>query len=246
VALEIRREAAPVRAAPFHARQPINGRNGPAGTPPGGTRLLLFHIRFSCSFRVSSWLHVGVSFFPNFQLTRLGNSVSFFDDPTGRFQVKRIRSNRVAERLRRLRERFGEDVREHQVDHDHDNITSTKRDLISVRTFYLGEIWWAERYALGNQRSHREGGSHIPALVTRREAQASAPIEMAPSAQRAPADIDELCFCTRELPEGLREETWFLLPYRRPVARHAIGAPMGSISAAEKQWLAQMILKFER
>ena len=78
-------------------------------------------------------------------------------------------SQRVAERLRRLRLRFGDKVRERQVDHDHEHLTGTRFEQIPVRTFFLGEVWWVDRYALGDCRPHREGSSHRPALVTRRQ-----------------------------------------------------------------------------
>ena len=153
--------------------------------------------------------------------------------------MKRAFSNRVSERLRRLREEFGAGVHDRQVDHDHEHLTSTRRDLVPVRTFFLGEIWWAERYALGECRPYCEGSSHRPALVTCREPQPYAPVEMAPSARRAPDDIDELCFRAEEPPDGLHEETWFLLPYRRPVSREGIGAPLGVLCGKDKQELAQ-------
>jgi hypothetical protein len=148
---------------------------------------------------------------------------------------------REAERLRRLRDRFGEGVREHQVDHDHDHLTSTRRERVPVRTFFLGETWWAERFALGECRSCRESSSHRPALVTRREERPYEPIEMAPSARRAPGDIGEVCFRPAEPPEGLQEETLFLLLYRRPVGRDCIGAPMGAIGGADKQRLQRLL-----
>ena len=145
----------------------------------------------------------------------------------------------MVERLRRLRDRFGGDILEHQVDHDHDHVTSTRREHVPVRKFFVGEIWWADRYALGDRRPYREDSSHLPALVTRREDLPHEPIEMAPSAQRASDTADERCFRATEPPEGLLVETVFLLPHRRPVARYCLGAPMGVLRGEDKQLLVQ-------
>ncbi len=159
----------------------------------------------------------------------------------GTVRMNRTLTSRVAERLRRLREDFGPGAHDWNVDDDHDHLTSTRPEHVSLRTFFLGEIWWAGRYALGDRRPHPEGSSHRPALVTRRQAQPYAPVEMAPSARHAPQDIDELCFRPGDPPEGLREETWFLLPYRRPVSRDCLGGPMGTINGKEKQALAELL-----
>jgi len=156
-------------------------------------------------------------------------------------KMQRALRSRVAERLRRLRNRFGERVRGHQVDHDHDHLTSTRREHVPVRTFFLGEIWWVERFALGECRPGREGSSHSLALVTRREERPYEPVEMAPSARRAPRDIGEVCFHPAEPPERLQEETLFLVLYRRPVGRDCIGAPMGAVGAADKQRLQRLL-----
>ena len=155
--------------------------------------------------------------------------------------MKRAFSNRVSERLRRLREEFGAGVHDRQVDHDHEHLTSTRRDLVPVRTFFLGEIWWADRHALGDPRPHREGSSHLPALVTKRERLAGEPVETAPSARHAPEDIDELCFRPSGPPDGLYAETTFLLPYRRPVARESFGAKLATITGSDKARLSQLL-----
>ena len=148
--------------------------------------------------------------------------------------------------MRRLRERFGEGVRERQVDHDHDHLTGTRREHVAVRTFFLGEIWWAQREALNDWRPSREGRSHLPAIVTLRADHPGHPVEMAPGKSRAPQNIDELCFRPTQLPEGLREETFFLLPYRRPVGRNLIGGPMGALGGKDKQELAKLLSLLRR
>jgi hypothetical protein len=156
-------------------------------------------------------------------------------------EMKRAVSKRVAERLRRLREKFGEGIHDHQVDHNQDHLTSTRPEHVPLRTFYLGEIWWVDRCALGDWRPYREGSSYRPALVTRREPRPHEPIEMAPSARQAPGDIDKLCFRATEPPEELQAGTWFLLPYRRPVSRQWLGGSMGALSGRGKQQLAELL-----
>jgi hypothetical protein len=146
--------------------------------------------------------------------------------------------NRVTERLRRLRERFGEGVGEREVDHAYLHLTGTELRHVPLRTFFLGEIWWADRSALGDRRPHGEGSSHIPALVTRRESRPHEPVELAPSARRAPSEIGELCFRAMEPPGGLERETWFLLPYRRPVSRQWIDRHMGKLAGRDVRDLA--------
>jgi len=66
-------------------------------------------------------------------------------------------SQRVAERLRRLRLRFGDKVRERQVDHDHEHVTGTRFEQIPVRTFFLGEVWWVDRVCAGRLPSAPRG-----------------------------------------------------------------------------------------
>lgn len=149
-------------------------------------------------------------------------------------------SHRVAERLRRLRLRFGDKVRERHVDHDHEHLTGTRFEQIPVRTFFLGEVWWVDRFALGDCRPHREGSSHRPALVTRRQEGPHEPVEMAPSGRRSPAGRSDLYFEARQPPEKLQEGV-FLLLYRRPVGREWIGSRMGSVGGMDKQRLQQLL-----
>ncbi len=149
-------------------------------------------------------------------------------------------SQRVAERLRRLRLRFGEKVRERNVDHDHERLTGTRFEHIPERTFFLGEVWWVDRFALGDCRPHREGSSHRPAMVTRRQESPHEPVEMAPSARRPLAGQSGLCFQAQQPPERL-EEGVFLLHYRRPVGREWVGSPLGSVGGMDKQRLQQLL-----
>ncbi len=142
---------------------------------------------------------------------------------------------RVVKRLRRLRERFGKAVRDNQVEHDHDNLTSTR-----PRHIYLGELLWSERWSLGDYRLYREGSSHLPALVTL-EAGPETPVEMAPGRARVPPDISEFCLRSPRFTKGISEQTCFLLPYRRPVERRSIGAPMRALNGRGKQELAEML-----
>jgi hypothetical protein len=148
-------------------------------------------------------------------------------------------SDRVADRIKRLRDRFGHLVKEREVDHDHDHLTGTRREQLSRRTFFLGEVWTAARDAIGNRGPHQDGS--VPALVTRRQEASFAPVEMAPGANRAPEDIDTLCFLPAGGCDGCDPETVFLLPYRRPVYRDSIGAPIGKLQGADVQELARML-----
>lgn len=146
--------------------------------------------------------------------------------------------HRIAQRLQKLRARFGRGVRERNLDHDQEHLTSTRREHVPERTFFLGEIWWAERFALGDHRPHRASSSHLPALVTRREAQPHAAIEIAPASLRTPEDTGALCFRPIAPPEGLDAATVFLLAYRQPMERENIGAPMGRLAGRDVQNLA--------
>jgi hypothetical protein len=139
-----------------------------------------------------------------------------------------------------LRVRFGDKVRERNVDHDHERLTGTRFEHMPVRTFFLGEVWWVDRFALGDCRPHREGSSHRPALVTRRQEFPHEPVEMAPSVRRSLAGRGDLCFEAQQPPENLQEGV-FLLLYRRPVGREWVGGPMGAIGGMDKQRLQQVL-----
>jgi len=173
-----------------------------------------------------------------------GLQINFSADLAGlnrRKCMSRFLPTRVAERLRRLRERFGEGVREREVDHDYDHLTSTRRRHAAVRTSFLGEIWWARREALNDWRPSRERSSHLPALVTLRAEDPRQPVEMAPGKSSVPQEIDELCFRPAEPPEGLWEGTVFLLPYRRPVFRQSITGPLGALGGTNMEELAKLL-----
>lgn len=156
----------------------------------------------------------------------------------------RHRSN---ERLRRLRERFGPDVRAHEVDHDEDHLTSTHPRFSPVRTFFLGQVWWVDRAALGDRRPYREGSSHLPALVTRKQEISGAPVECAPSGrgrsgQAGGAEV----FVPADCMERLSTETVFHLLYRRPVSRAAFSADVGKISGSDLQRLSAQLERLRR
>jgi hypothetical protein len=213
-----------MRELPLKPRQPEQEAIGAAGTTTGGSLRLIswridqekpldFQRPFCCCPR-----HIAQG-----------------------FNVKRAAHERVVERIRRLRERFGPGVNAYDVDDDFENLTSALPKHVPNRTFFLGEIWWADRFALGEHRPHSERSSHRPALVTLRESRPFEPVEMAPSAHRAPEEIAEFCFCATEPVAALNEETWFLVPYRRPISRGWIGWPMGSISSKDKQGLAKLL-----
>ena len=141
--------------------------------------------------------------------------------------MKERMSKRVAGRIERLKNRY--------------RITGTRREDVPVREFFLGEIWWADREALGDQRTHARRGTRLPALVTRHQTSTYAPVEMARSDPCPPDDINELCFRPEPCPDALREGTVFLLPYRRPVARDDIGSKLATINSGDKQRLAELL-----
>lgn len=154
--------------------------------------------------------------------------------------MKRALSNRVAERLRQLREKFGKGIQDCNVDDDHDHLTSTWREHVPERTFFLGEIWWADRYALGDRRPYRAGSSHCPALVTSREECPHVPVETAPSRPRFPGDAEPTHFDASAV-AGLSMGTVFVLELRRPVARMDFSHHMATLDSAEKQRLARLL-----
>jgi len=151
--------------------------------------------------------------------------------------MKRALSNRVGERLRRLRERFGEGVQDRHVDDDHDNLTSPRPEHIPLRTFFLGEIWWTHRISL-DRRPYRDGSSHLPALVTRKQPCPGEPVEIAPARQRNAVSSSRTDFEAAGI-AGLWSETVFSLTLRRPVARTAVGHQLATLNGLDKQRLAR-------
>jgi hypothetical protein len=148
---------------------------------------------------------------------------------------------RIANRLRRVRHRFGKGVGARQVDDDHDHLTGTRREQVPKRTFFLGEIWWAERAGLGESRPRPESASHVPALVTERQDEPGERVELAPGTPGRPRNPDAIWFEVLEPPGGLRAGTGFLLSFRRPVGRERIGAPIGALNGREKQRLSVVL-----
>ena len=155
--------------------------------------------------------------------------------------MKHPASERIAARLRRLRDRFGAGVHARHVDHDQDHLTSTRRDHVGDRTFFLGEIWWVERPAMGDYRPHRAGSNHLPGLVTRRQESAGVAVECAPAGRGGGGPSMQGAFEPRQPAPGLYAATVFHVLYRRPVARTAFGAPIGKLSGADVQRLAAAV-----
>jgi len=155
--------------------------------------------------------------------------------------VKRTKSNRVAERLRRLRVRFGEGIREQQVDYDHESLTRARSEHVPLRTFYLGEIWWADRYAFGDHRASREGSSHLPALITERQPEPDEPVEGAPPFPRRlrVPEAEGMSKFEVSAREGAERSWLFALALRGPVPRSGFSGYLAALAGRDKQALAQ-------
>jgi len=153
-----------------------------------------------------------------------------------------MRRRSTGQSLRKLREEFPIKVGLRQVDHDYGHITSTRREHLPQRKFFLGEIFWAGRHSLGefgDSRPRPVGGPYLAGLVTRSQGRPFEPVELAPSANRAPTNLDELCFQPLEWPAELKAGIFFVLPYRRPVAREDLGGHLATLSPKDKQRLSK-------
>ena len=106
------------------------------------------------------------------------------------------------------------------VNKDWTSVTATDRGNLAERTFFLGEIFEVA------------GAWRQPSLVTRKQAVAGHPVQMAPSSSY-PREED-WAFTVL-----VGERLWhFMLYYRRPVFRDDFGRHVGTLPAEEKQRLA--------
>lgn len=151
-------------------------------------------------------------------------------------QKHRIR-RAARERIATLRKRFPELRHPSEMDHDQTVITSTKHRLFPMRTFFLGEVWsvWIATH-----------DSRQPGLVTRKQPDAFAAVEMAPSASPRGLDQAGLVFEPDTTGTDLQTGARFRLSYRRPVPRASISSPMGALQSSEKQRLARLLVSLQQ
>ena len=128
-----------------------------------------------------------------------------------------------------LRKALPEALSPRAADKDWSSITSDRRGMLSIRTFFLGEIF----HIYPRDSETRNPGREL-ALVTRKQTEAHAPVEMAPSTLLA---SPEHWIFKGTMENG--EKIAFLLYYRRPIFRGQVGRHLGTLDALGKGRLAQ-------
>lgn len=155
------------------------------------------------------------------------------EHPDFRFRARRLQTER-------LRARFpGADIYHPSLtDKDQDFLTSDRRSHLDQRTFFLGEVF---------RSCYDVAGTMGPALVTRRESRAHAPLELAPVAHHRPGnDDDPWVFVPEVRGERLAEDTVFLLYFRRPVPREDVGNHLDTLDGWDKQRLSDQLARLRR
>jgi hypothetical protein len=121
----------------------------------------------------------------------------------------------------------------HEVNQDWTELTSDKRRNIGARTFFLGEIFCVRSPRRECEPTGEAGRSGL-GIVTRKQPRPHLPVEMAPEVRFEP--IGQWVFSVTA--DELDEDARFLLYYRRPVYRSAIGRHVATIGAEDKARLA--------
>jgi hypothetical protein len=147
----------------------------------------------------------------------------------------------------RLLKRFPGVYHPSLVDKDFDQLTSDRTAHQPQRVFFLGEVIWTDRQVLSIPlRPGYQQVGHAPALVTRKQPAAHAPVEMAPVTRQWPDESKPHLFCPADPMPEMKHLPVFDLLYRRPVARPALSAHLATLSGADKQTLSRTLQKLSR
>ncbi len=172
--------------------------------------------------------------------------------------MKASKRAKIENRLKKLRKRFGADINEDSLDKDFTGITSDDLGCIGVRTFFTGEIFW-----VGREGWQGCGGfytnttrDHHPGLVLRKQMMQYQPVEMVPGSKRQYPYLADKQPATLFQPEtditwkipgrDRPDEQFFVLEYRRPVARTHISFSLGRLQHADTVRLQTVMRKIEQ
>ena len=125
-------------------------------------------------------------------------------------------------------------MEQQQADKDFDHVTATNPALAETRTFFLGEIFRTMRDAF----SKTTGGALLqPGLVTRRQSEVGAAVEIAPGFKHlAGSPVGAGWFQSADV-DGLPPGTAFALVLRRLVPRASLHGQLGKVTGKEQQRL---------
>lgn len=172
--------------------------------------------------------------------------------------MKASRSVAVEKRLKKLRKRFASMLHEKDLDKDFAEITADDNAHIADRTFFAGEIFWVEREGWQGCGGFHTNASrdHHPGLVVRKQGQPHQPVAMVPGSTKQYRYLKNgrpaACFhpekniawkiSNRDHPS----EQYYVLDYRRPVARSHIGFPLGRLQHSDTIRLQRAVQRIEQ